>query len=249
MAVKPNVADARWATDETNNDAPSSGQRDTGWTPGQIAVSDYFNVLGLEAYKWFLYLSDGDLDGDFSIDGNLEVIQDLIVGGDFEITGELYHGPKTIFLPASKAACANNSTQLTTTRAVISTTASRIESSNGFSTNYEFPLDMLREGDRILEIVVYGREGNAGGETYTGRLYSVSFADSTKTGIGNAQTSGTTNANTSLQWDTGDTGFSPDGYLIPADTPLVFSGEMNSTSADSEVHIHGLEITYDRPRP
>jgi hypothetical protein len=68
MATKPTVDDARWATDETNNTAPSSGQKDTGWTDGQVAVSDYFNVLGFEAYKWFQYLSDGNFTGatDFS---------------------------------------------------------------------------------------------------------------------------------------------------------------------------------------
>jgi len=67
MATKPTLADARWATDESNNTAPSGGQRDTGWTANQVAVSDYFNVLGLEAYRWFTYLDDGYLTGRFGL--------------------------------------------------------------------------------------------------------------------------------------------------------------------------------------
>lgn len=67
MSTKPTLDDSRWATDETNNTAPSSGQKDTGWTPGQVAVSDYFNVLALEAYKWHQYLSDGYLTGAFGL--------------------------------------------------------------------------------------------------------------------------------------------------------------------------------------
>lgn len=67
MSTKPTSADAsRWATDGTNNTAPSSGQKNTGWTPNQIAVSDYMNVLSNEAYKWHLYLEDGDFQGAFS---------------------------------------------------------------------------------------------------------------------------------------------------------------------------------------
>jgi len=69
MATKPTVDNVRWATDETNNTAPSSGQRDTGWTPNQIAVSDYFNVLGLESYRWAAYLDAGVLEGKFGVRG------------------------------------------------------------------------------------------------------------------------------------------------------------------------------------
>jgi hypothetical protein len=98
MADKPVVADSRWATDETNNTAPSSGQRDTGWTAGQIAVSDYFNVLALEAYKWFLYLSDGALtgnhtiDGTFGVTGNVDFDADLNVDGSVVIDGNVTLG-------------------------------------------------------------------------------------------------------------------------------------------------------------
>lgn len=42
----------RWATDLTNNDAPSAGQMNTGWTPGQTGVSDYDNYIKYWTYKW-----------------------------------------------------------------------------------------------------------------------------------------------------------------------------------------------------
>lgn len=66
MATKPTIDDARWATDETNNTAPAAGQRDSGWTTAQVAVSSYFNKLFFELYKWALYLSEGALTGAFS---------------------------------------------------------------------------------------------------------------------------------------------------------------------------------------
>ncbi len=161
----------------------------------------------------------------------------------------LDQGERVIWIPASKAATCNNTDQLTTTRGIFNSGASRIDSSNGFNTNYEFPLDMLIEGDRITEITLYGREGDSAGENYTGRLYSVDPATSVKTGISSLKTSGTTNANTTLQWTTADTGLTPDGYEVPADTPLVFSGDLKSTSADAEVHIHMLKLVVDKGDP
>lgn len=46
----------RWSTDMTNMDAPSSGQQDTGWTPGQVGVSDYDNWKAFWAYKWCYFI-------------------------------------------------------------------------------------------------------------------------------------------------------------------------------------------------
>lgn len=60
MSTKPATL-PRWATDLTNNDAPSSGQMDTGWTPGQTGVSDYDNYIKYWTYKWVEWLNDGDL--------------------------------------------------------------------------------------------------------------------------------------------------------------------------------------------
>jgi hypothetical protein len=88
MSVKPTLANARWATDLSNNTAPSSGQRDTGWTANQAAVSSYFNALGYEAYKWFEYLDDGDLDlgsGDIIGHGTRTI---WAIGGEFQPSSE-----------------------------------------------------------------------------------------------------------------------------------------------------------------
>lgn len=56
MPTKPATL-PRWATNLTNNDTPSSGQMDTGWTPGQDGVSDYDNYIKYWSYKWFEYLN------------------------------------------------------------------------------------------------------------------------------------------------------------------------------------------------
>ena len=89
--TKPTLENARWATDESNNTAPSSGQRDTGWTPGQLAVSDYFNVLSFEAFQWFAFF-----DAIFGTDGSITLPTDehLTLQG----TGELKHGTRSLHL-------------------------------------------------------------------------------------------------------------------------------------------------------
>lgn len=92
--AKPSLEATRWATDETNNTAPSSGQRDTGWTPGQDGVSDYDNVVKKAAYDWFEWLNQSQLndgvanythvdtiesDHDFTGTGNLENIHTVYI--------------------------------------------------------------------------------------------------------------------------------------------------------------------------
>jgi hypothetical protein len=59
----------RWATDETNNTAPSSGQQDTGWTPGQDGTSDYDNWAKNWTYKWLKWIDDG-FTGDVTFAGS-----------------------------------------------------------------------------------------------------------------------------------------------------------------------------------
>ncbi len=154
-------------------------------------------------------------------------------------------GSQVAWLPASMARVVNNTSGLTTAGAAVGA-ASRIQSTNGFATGYEFPLHFLREGDRITAITLYGREGNAGGETYTGVLESVNPTTSATTSITATKTSGTTNADTNLAWTTADSGLSTDGYVVPANTPLIFRGVMAATSSDNEVHVHMLKLTYDK---
>jgi hypothetical protein len=76
MSTKPATL-PRWATDLTNNTAPSSGQQDTGWTPGQDGVSDYDNWAKYWSYKWFEWLNDGDIE-----------FHNLSVSGETVYTGQ-----------------------------------------------------------------------------------------------------------------------------------------------------------------
>jgi len=72
MATKPSDL-PRWATDLTNNTAPTSGQQDTGWTPNQVAVSSYFNWLAELVYRWTSYLDDGAFTGLYTFNDGLRV--------------------------------------------------------------------------------------------------------------------------------------------------------------------------------
>ncbi len=95
MATKPTIANARWGETAAgvvggNDTAPSSGQRDTGWTTNQVAVSSFFNRILRELYLWCKYLSDGALTGNHSISGTLDVGSTLTVSnGGMEVSGSL----------------------------------------------------------------------------------------------------------------------------------------------------------------
>lgn len=62
-----------WGTDQSNEVEPTAGQKTTGWTPNQTAVSSYFNWLLRIIYEWLAYLNAGALEGNHSIDGTLDV--------------------------------------------------------------------------------------------------------------------------------------------------------------------------------
>lgn len=64
MPTKPTggLEQVRWANAATNMTAPSSGQRSSGWTPGQDGVSDYMNVLLYGAYLWTQYFESATDD-------------------------------------------------------------------------------------------------------------------------------------------------------------------------------------------
>lgn len=72
MATKPTDL-PRWGTDATNESNPASGQKDTGWTTGQVAVSSYENWLKRVTYEWISYLNDGVLTGNHSIAGDVTI--------------------------------------------------------------------------------------------------------------------------------------------------------------------------------
>lgn len=91
MSSKPGTL-PRWATDQTNNDAPSSGQKDTGWTPNQDGVSDYDNWVKYWTYKWIEWLNDGDVSFDDLTTNS------VIYSG---ITSYALNGDVTVFDPLS----------------------------------------------------------------------------------------------------------------------------------------------------
>lgn len=86
MATKPSVL-PQWNTDGTNRTTPSGGQKASGWTLNQAAVSSYFNWLFFYIYSWLLYLSDGALSGPHTIAGTLGVTGNTTVTGTFGVTG------------------------------------------------------------------------------------------------------------------------------------------------------------------
>jgi hypothetical protein len=102
VAVKPVIANARWGETAAgvvgpNDTAPSSGQRDTGYATNAIAVSSFQNRIWRELYLWCKYLSDGDLDGPISIDGDLSVIGEVSctsaeVSGNLDVAGVITGG-------------------------------------------------------------------------------------------------------------------------------------------------------------
>lgn len=55
MATEEPLKNPEWATAQTNNDEPSSGQKSSGWTAGQDGVSDYDNWWKYLVYTWILF--------------------------------------------------------------------------------------------------------------------------------------------------------------------------------------------------
>lgn len=80
MAIKPTIANARFA-DGGGADvaAPSSGLRTTGFVAATLIVQSLVNYLLNQFYQWALYLSDGALSGDHSINGALLVGKQTLV--------------------------------------------------------------------------------------------------------------------------------------------------------------------------
>jgi hypothetical protein len=70
-----------WNTDLSNQTEPSGGQKASGWTSGQAAVSSYLNWLLYTIYTWIVYLQAGNLEGNHAIDGTLHVTGATTVDG------------------------------------------------------------------------------------------------------------------------------------------------------------------------
>jgi hypothetical protein len=103
MATKPTIL-PEWNTDNVNRTPPSVAKKALGWILGERPAGGYFNWLAYYTYEWLLYLKEGALEGDHSIDGDLDITGDLsadgsaTVGGDLHVTGDTTHGDKVLNL-------------------------------------------------------------------------------------------------------------------------------------------------------
>lgn len=67
---------------------PTSGQKASGWRPGQTTTAQQWNWWRNLVYLWTAYLDAGALEGDHTIDGDLDVTGDVSATGNLEIDGE-----------------------------------------------------------------------------------------------------------------------------------------------------------------
>lgn len=105
MSTKP-VDNGRFGAtaggvDAVNISIPSSGQRDTGWTPGQSPPSGVATYLENIAYKWRKWLDDGDVS-----------FNTLAVTGATTLTG-LLNANGGVAVPTAKAVALAGTTTFT----------------------------------------------------------------------------------------------------------------------------------------
>jgi hypothetical protein len=192
---KPNITLARWATGPGQDVlVPSSGLRDTGFVNGTPAVPGYVNELLNQLYLWAVYLDTGDLDGDFTVDGSLEVGSELIVGGtltanqDVSVVGlveaqgtirgeaglqsggDMFHeGTQFLTIPGSMSIDANG----THTKLLGSAIGAHIGWTLASSTDkITYPI-ALELGDHIKSLKLFLNKGSNGSNTITARIYRV----------------------------------------------------------------------------
>jgi len=246
MATKPATL-PRWATDLTNNTAPTSGQQDTGWTSNQVAVSSYFNYLAELVYRWMAYLNDGALTGNHTIAGTLGVTGDvditageLDVSGDITAGGDVYHGNQSITCPFAFLIAGDWSYNA----------GGYIDHAG--NSDGELALAGLCTGDRLKTVGFnYYRAGaSAAALTVTVTIYHLrpDFGGSsavTKTSIGSA-----TVTNPSTVWSSGNSINVTDTTLIDGDTLVaeLAQTEDGGTPA-TKIRLSPFVLTFDRPDP
>ena len=232
MAAKPDVTLARWATDNTNNTPPAGGQRDTGWTPGQTGVSDYDNEIKRQLYFWALYLNDGDLVGDHTIDGTLYVEDALTVDSSITITGTI-HRPSRFWM-------------LSALGFVPSIDPGNLQGITDNSNGYLMPDEPtpttrraycglpVRADEQIFAAVLRIREG---AQTVSMKMYKIEYTTGTRTQIGTTQTSGTGSSDTFL-------------ILMPSedvDDDHFYWVEVSCAATSSAAQIYGLILQMTVP--
>ncbi len=110
--ITPRWADIPQVPDRIEE--PNSAKKDVGFAPAERPPAEFLNWLFNLVYLWILYLQAGDLEGNTSIDGSLDILAshdvtigdgNLTVNGDVTIQGggiinEAGHGDRTLIIPA-----------------------------------------------------------------------------------------------------------------------------------------------------
>lgn len=227
MAAKPSVR-PRWASSAPVGAIvePSSGKKDVGYEPGERPPAEFDNWLQNLNYQWIDYLGDQNFSGDITITGG-----DLILEDDIK-----YVAVRDIWYPSGAGSV------LVGTGNYNGAFWSSLTTGGGYVV--VTPLTGLRVGDRLKTVTVYGKEGNAAGETYSAVIRRV-FPTTNDT-IGGTKTSGVTNGNTSIGWTVADTDFTPNGHTIGSNG-YQLEVTVAQTSALTEVLYRCAQVTFDRP--
>ena len=158
-----------WNTSGTNRTEPSPTDKAAGWGLNSDGVSSWMNWWMHTAYLWAAYVDSGALEGDHSIDGNLDVTGDVRANGDLKfgaIRSKRVPGHTAVALGAH-------------TRGV-----------DGFivQTNDAllYPLT-VEVGDRIDSWLVWIAKGSSASQTLQARLVRIA-PDGTSTPVGTTAT-------------------------------------------------------------
>ena len=251
MSSKPaNVP--TWNTDGTNRIEPSSGLKASGHALNSMGVSSYENWWKNLTYLWALYLSDGELEGDHSIDGaltlertvpgfapiltavgNVAIDGGVLVTGDVEVDGDVEaadykHGDRTLTIDILGGLQVAGTVTFGEASNAITTVLD-----GSLSSSYRIPLKGLKKGDRLKSVKVRGASVTDG---------AVSLYEQTE-----AVASGPLSATTTLTFPTNgyklitlDSG----GYTLTADGQFV---SLLITSGINNTTLYSVQLVYDRP--
>lgn len=243
MSTKPAVL-PRYAiniagdTFAANVAEPTSGQKDTGTTPSQLADSSFDNWLKAVTYMWMLYLSDGYLD-----------------------VVDVYHGEQCLPIGIETAV----QTGGTIAKTFTGTSDGDYLEATG-SSEARFPIPGIKSGDRILRVVVelYGSaSGNASlsiggqrvdGVTTGGREAFVAPANNGASPPGGGSTGAfvTTTDTIGTLWAkrTHGLGAAGVGYVVGSGGDLTTEETLYvAVAVPTTWRIGGVFVYFDRPRP
>lgn len=254
-----------WATAGTNNTEPSSGQKASGWTANQVAVSSYFNWVLYTIYLWIVYLDSGNWIGPITITGDLTVTGNFVVqgnstlgnatsdlttvSGDIEITrdidvnGQLYWETAVpTVLPGAHW----------TTYTVDGNAEKhmRIQGASNGVIGRQFSADSerltmaipLAEGELLVSYLVWAKKTTNGSTTLSSRLYTHNMSTDVET----ASSAGTSTAAVSpgLISTLNETGLTVSGGQVGQVYLVCYQ-----TGAAGGDRVYGVTYSKKRPQP